>query len=278
MFQTRGLPSLRPANAVFALAAALALPANLSAQRAPDEKPVSVMVVADFHMSNPGRDMHNLSVDDVLAPHRQAEIAKITAGLAAFHPSAVMAEWPADDARERYAEYLAGTLPPDRNEVVQLGFRLAKAVGLQNLYGIDVDGDFPYDAVLDFAKAHGQSELLDRANVEIEALIKTQADLLKTKGISGTLRYLNDPDRLSRDNSFYRKMLRVGSGSSQPGVDLLTAWYRRNFAICANLLQNSHPGDHIIVFYGSGHAFLLRQCVTESPGFVLVEPNSFLPN
>jgi hypothetical protein len=40
---------------------------------------------------------------------------------------------------------------------VQLGFRLAKAAGLQNVYGIDVDGDFPYDAVLDFAKAHGQS-------------------------------------------------------------------------------------------------------------------------
>jgi hypothetical protein len=269
---------MRPTNAVCALAAVLALSANLSAQRAPDEKPVSVMVVADFHMSNPGQDMHNLSVDDVLAPDRQAEISKVTAGLAGFHPSAVMAEWPADYARERYAEHLAGTLPPNRNEVVQLGFRLAKTAGLQNVYGIDVDGDFPYDAVLDFAKAHGQSELLDRANIEIEALVKTQADLLKTKGISATLRYLNDPDRLSRDNSFYRKMLRVGSGSSQPGVDLLTAWYRRNFAICANLVQNSHPGDHIVVFYGSGHAFLLRQCVTESPGFVLVEPNSFLPN
>lgn len=266
------------ANAVFALAAVLTFPANLCAQQAPNEKPVSVMVVGDFHMSNPGQDIHNLSVDDVLAPDRQAEIAKVTAGLAGFHPSAVMAEWQADYARERYAEYLAGTLPPNRNEVVQLGFRLAKAAGLQTFYGIDVNGDFPYDAVLDFAKAHGQSDLLDRANVEIEALLKTQADLLKTKGISATLRYLNDPDRLSRDNSFYRKMLRVGSGSSQPGVDLLTAWYRRNFAICANLLQNSHPGDRIVVFYGSGHTFLLRQCITESPGFVLVEPNSFLPN
>ena len=32
-----------------------------------------------------------------------------------------------------------------------------------------------------------------------------------------------------------------------------------------------------MVFYGSGHAFLLRQCVSETPGFRLVEPNDYLP-
>ena len=57
----------------------------------------------------------------------------------------------------------------------------------------------------------------------------------------------------------------------------LTAWYRRNFLICANLLQLSRPGDRIVVFYGAGHAFLLRQCVQETPGFKLVEPNDYLP-
>ena len=31
-----------------------------------------------------------------------------------------------------------------------------------------------------------------------------------------------------------RSMLRVGDGTEQPGVDLVTPWYRRNFLICAN--------------------------------------------
>jgi len=243
----------------------------------PPEGAVSVMVVADFHMANPGHDMHNVAVDDVLAPGRQAEIAKITDSLADFHPTKVMAEWPADLANARYGDYLAGKLGSNRNEVVQLGFRLAKTVGLKQVYGIDADGDFPYEPIQVFAKTHGQSELLDRANADIEALVQAQTDLLKSKGIGATLRYLNDPDRISRDNGFYRQMLRVGSGRQQPGVELLTAWYRRNFLICANLIQNSLPGDRIVVFYGSGHAFLLRQCVAESPQFVLVEPNSFLP-
>jgi Family of unknown function (DUF5694) len=37
------------------------------------------------------------------------------------------------------------------------------------------------------------------------------------------------------------------------------------------------PGDRIVVFYGAGHAYLLRQCVREVPGFELVEPNTYLP-
>jgi hypothetical protein len=47
--------------------------------------------------------------------------------------------------------------------------------------------------------------------------------------------------------------------------------------ICANLVQLARPGDRIVVFYGSGHAFLLRQCVAETPGFRLVEANAYLP-
>lgn len=90
-------------------------------------------------------------------------------------------------------------------------------------------------------------------------------------------RFLNDPKRLISDNGFYRSMLRVGGGAEQPGVGLLTAWYHRNFLICANLIQLAKPGDRVVVFYGAGHSFLLRQCVAETPGFVLAEANDYLP-
>jgi hypothetical protein len=238
--------------------------------------PVSVMIVGGYHMSNPGHDLHDIKAEDVLLPKQQAEIAAITDSLASFRPTKVMAEWPADLVNERYAKYVAGTLPPSRNEVVQLGFRLAKKTNARAL-GIDVDGEFPYEAVQAFAKTHGQTQLLDRESAETAKLTERQTELLETRGIAATLRDLNDPNRLKDDNRFYREMLYVGAGSEQPGADLLTAWYHRNFMICANILQNSQPGDRIVIFYGSGHAFLLRQCVTETPGFKLVEPNDYLP-
>jgi hypothetical protein len=244
---------------------------------AADAPPVRVMIVGGFHMSNPGRDLHNVSVDDMLSPVRQAQIAAVTDALARFKPTAVAAEWPADVAAQRYAEYRAGKLAPSHNEVVQLGFRLAATAGLDKFYGIDVDGDFPYDAVEAYATAHGQHAWLDGANADIAAMVRRQDDLLKTGTVAATLRFLNDPARLESDNAFYRTMLHVGGGTAQPGADLLTAWYRRNFLICANIVQLAKPGDRIVVFYGSGHAFLLRQCVREMPGFELAEPNDYLP-
>jgi hypothetical protein len=241
-------------------------------------EPVSVMIVGDFHMSNPGRDMHNMQADDMLEPKRQAEIVAVTDALAKFKPTLVAAEWPADIVDQRYADYLKGTLPPSHNEVVQLGFRLAKTARLKSFAGIDVDGDFPYDAVDAYAKAHGQSDILVSANVEVEKFVKAQDAALANGTVGGVLRFLNDPALIKEGNAFYRSTLWVGSGKDQPGADLLTQWYRRNFLICANLVQRAKPGDHVVVFYGSGHAFLLRQCVTEMPGYKLIEPNDYLPN
>jgi len=102
--------------------------------------------------------------------------------------------------------------------------------------------------------------------------------LLKTGTVSQVLRWLNDPNVAADNNAFYRSMLKIGGGAQQPGADLLAAWYKRNFYICANIVQLAKPGDRIVVFFGSGHEFLLRQCVSEMPNYKLVEPNDYLSN
>lgn len=240
-------------------------------------EPVQVMIVGDFHMSNPGKDLHNMQVDDMLSPARQAQIAAVTDALARFKPTLVAAEWPADITAQRYADYRAGKLPPSHNEVVQLGFRLAATMDLVTVHGIDADGDFPFEAVQAYATAHGQSAWLDEAGAQVEAMVREQDDRLRTGTVAALLRWINDPKAVTQGNTFYRNMLHIGGGTEQPGAGLLAAWYKRNFLICANLIQLAKPGDRIVVFYGSGHAFLLRQCISETPGFQLVEPNDYLP-
>ena len=259
-----------------ALAGAMSLAADM-ARADVQPAPVQVMVVGLFHLSNPGHDLHNMKVDDVLAPKRQAELAAITDALARFKPDKVAVEWPRETVDDRYPKYLAGSLPPSRNEVVQLGFRLAKTAHASGVYGIDADGDFPYEPVKTYADAHGLSSQLDAEGAKVDRQMAEQQRLLAEQGLSAALRRVNEPALIDESNAFYRNVLRIGSGNEQPGAELLAAWYRRNFLICANLLQLAKPGDHIVVFYGSGHAFLLRQCVRETPGFQLVEPNDYLP-
>jgi hypothetical protein len=240
------------------------------------DKPVEVMIVAAFHMANPGKDALNTQSGDVLLPAAQAEIQKVTDALARFKPTIVAAEWPAEIVAARWPKYLDGSLEPSRNEVVQLGFRLAKQTGAK-VIGADAPADFPYGPVTDYAKAHGREAIMAGAMGVLEAQSNAANETLKTKGIVATLRLMNDPARLAADNGFYRTTLRIGGGAEQPGVNLLAAWQRRNLMTCAILIQAAQPGDRAVVFFGAGHAYLLRQCVQETPGFKLVEANAWLP-
>jgi hypothetical protein len=237
-----------------------------------------VMLVGTFHMSNPGADLHNVKVDDMLAPQRQTEIEAVANALARFKPTRVGVEWPADVVNERYAKFLAGTLPPSHNEVVQLGFRLAHKLNLPQVDGLDVDGDFPFDDVAAWAKAHGRGGEIDRVMAEGEAEVRKQTALQESKSVGGILRSLNEPAAIALNHSFYPPMLTMGSGAEQPGVKLVSAWHQRNLAICARLLQTVKPGDRVVVFYGQGHVYLLRQCLREQPGIKVVDSLDYLPD
>jgi hypothetical protein len=258
----------------FLVALALAAVSLLPSQAA--DAPIEVLVVGTYHFGNPGRDQHNVTSDDVLKPARQAQLEGVDAALAKFRPTRVAVEWPKAVVDERYAKFLAGTLEPSRNEVVQLGFRAARTAKLDRVDGIDADGDFPYDAVAAWAAGHGMKARLDAAGAATEKRVQAITQLQAEGTIGETLRMMNRPESIAADAAWYGDLLRYGSGDEQPGANLLAAWTRRNLEICARLVQAARPGDRVLVFYGAGHAHLLRQCVREVPGFRLVEANDFL--
>lgn len=233
------------------------------------------MLVGTFHFDNPGLDYRNLKVDDMLAPARQREIAAVAAALGRFRPTRIGVEWTAERAARGYAEYVAGTGEPARGEVVQLGFRIARAAGLRSVDGLDVPMGLPFEAAMAYAASHGRQSVIDEATRYSDAAVARQDRELKTRGIAATLRLLNDP---ANDNGhhLYRLLLTAGGGAEQPGAEVAVAWYRRNLLTCAKLLQAARPGDRVLVFYGAGHLPLLRQCVTETPGYELVDPLPYL--
>lgn len=254
-----------------------ALVAMLVAPDAAAEAPARVMIVGTYHMANPGRDLHNVEAVDVLADERQAELERIATALAAFRPTLVAVEWPADVTDERYARYREGTLEPSRNEVVQLGFRLARKVGLEEVHGVDSGGDFPFGAVQQWAKTNGRGDELAEWNATVKAHVETLNRLQQEKTIAETLRYMNTPESVAWGQGTYMELLRLGAGEEQPGAALLESWAGRNYRICAKLLQELERGDRAIVLYGAGHSHYLRRCAIDTPGVELVEPNEYLP-
>jgi hypothetical protein len=243
---------------------------------AADAAKTQVMLVGTYHFANPGRDIHNVEAVDVLAAERQREIGKVVTALEKFKPGRVGVEWPEQAAQESYAKFLAGTLPENRNEVVQLGFRLARESGLKSVHGLDVAGDFPFEALATWANNNGRKGEIDALMAFGAKEVEHISGLQQRTSIGGVLRYLNGQASIALNHSLYPPMLTMGSGDDQPGVKLLSAWYTRNLAICARLLQQMNPGDRVVVFYGQGHIYLLQQCLREQPGVQLVDPQSYL--
>ncbi len=259
----------------------LALCGVLVALQATAAEPVRVMVLGTFHFANPGLDLANAKVDDVLQPRRQAELQALAEGLARFRPTVVAVERDADPAPDRalksYADYLAGQGRDDRNEIVQVGFRLARLAGLQRVVGIDTNGDFPFEALQAWAQGHGRAADLQREIELIQAQVKRMEQQQQTLTIGQVLRVMNQPATIRDDNGFYMRMLGYGDGQQQPGAALVGAWAARNLAICARLVQVARPGDRVVVVYGAGHSHSLRQCVSDMPGWQLVEAVDYLP-
>src|SRR5215470_1144080 len=229
-------------------------------------KKAHVLVLGSFHMANPGHDIFNLQVDDVLTPKRQKEIAETVAALAKFRPTKIAIESdPGGKRVQQYQDYLDGKYALTRNEIDQLGFRLAKELGHKPIYPIDVEGEFPFDKVQAFAKRNGKQQALDEWMAMIPKLLDKESEILKKGTITDLLLFMNREQQVREDQEAYMDFAQFAGGGEYPGPDLLAEWYRRNARIFANLRSIiSSPEERVLVIYGAGHLYWLQRNVLDS--------------
>ncbi len=215
-----------------------------------------ILVLGVYHMANPGHDIYNMKADDVLAPKRQTEITRLIDVLKKFHPTKIAIEAGVGSQRveKEYSDYLAGRYTLTNNETNQIGYRLAKELGHHEIYPVDVEGDFPWQRLANYAKANGISAKLDSISAGWGKLVQEQSDILQSHTILETLEYMNSDARAAKDMSLYYATVSFGDPSEYAGPDLLAAWYQRNIRIYNNIVNLiESPNERILVIYGSGH-------------------------
>jgi len=254
-----------------------------------DPDAVQVMVLATYHMDNPGADLNNAQIDPVTTQAKQAELEAVADALARFNPTAIAVERVASDQAtmldQGYLAFTPADLTSKPDERVQIAYRLASRLKLARVYAIDEQdrpGEpsyFPFEPVAAWASANGREADLQALFEPVQAEIsKMEADQ-KTHTIGQLLARINAPDNLLGEagHGLYMKTLTLGSGADQPGAVLNGRWYTRNAIIFAKLRQVAKPGDRIVVVYGSGHSYWLREIARRTPGFKLVDPENYLP-
>jgi hypothetical protein len=259
-----------------ALALAAAMPTLAqqpsAGEPAPPAARAEVLVLGVYHMANPGKDIFNMKADDVLAPKRQAEIARLVEALTRFHPTKIAVERDVWDDRipKDYADYVAGKHELTRNEIEQIGFRLARELGHKTVYPVDVDGEFPFQRVVNYAKASGRSKELDAMMGETGAMVKAQGQYLASHSVLETLLYMNADDKVAEDVGFYYRQAHFGEPGDWAGADLVADWFRRNVRIYSNVARLADsPNERVLAIFGAGHLGWLRHDVSSDPTFRL---------
>lgn len=223
--------------------------------------------------------MHNLVVDDVLAPHRQAEMAEVGYALAAFEPTKVLVEAPRGHPYlSKYDLYVRGEQELERSEIQQIGFRVASLCGLTEVIGIDVPGEFWNPRIDELSETDaGIAAILAELDQLGKSGVEEHQQLLATSTLAGVLRGMNTPAALANLLLDYLAYLpRIVTKDEYLGADVTANWYRRNLHIFAELLSEAGGAQKLLVIFGAGHVPVLRHLIEGSTLFSIHEVADYL--
>jgi hypothetical protein len=236
-------------------------PAGAAEPTAPEVKPLPrVLLLGLFHFHNPGLDAVKFEPIDVMAAEQQAYLVALAGRLASFAPTRVLLEYPqkSDEAmNQRYADYLAGRFELGRNEIYQLGFRVARLMGHERVYGIDAQAPRGGTGLWDYLAERPEMQQ------DLERLIAAESERLqrmhRALSLGEILALSNSVEEDRRNKGFYMYLNPVAAGSGLfLGADDAAAWWHRNLRMYALIQEQAQPGERVLVIAGSGHTAILR--------------------
>jgi Family of unknown function (DUF5694) len=247
-----------------------------------DRLPSKVLLLGTFHFGYPNLDGHKTDSSkfiDVKSPQRQMEIEELAEVIRRFKPTRIYVEsshQPWIDSL--YKEYLNGSYQLGRNEIFQLGFRIARQMNHTQLYAVDT---WPFSN--EHYKRFPIIDSLWNDNSAVDSLrdnywaaqYKTFYDVGDSVELVLTMLenflLMATPEVVQRMHGHY-----LASGfakESTAGADILSLWwYNRNLRIFNNILRTKPAAnDRIVVLFGNGHTPILKHCFYSSPEFEVVE-------
>jgi uncharacterized protein DUF5694 len=230
-----------------------------------------VMVVATSHFDK-----------SILAEQNQDSIQDLLNKLIQFQPTKVVLEWEpsrTEKINKAYQAYLKSQfdIADKPNEVYQLGFKLAKQAGHQQLYLFDNQTEyigslknFSFKTFTDYAKSH-DAGFFDRFEKQLITNFEYNQQLISNLTVAEQISVMNSP-QYQRINQQRMHMyeLRVGIQKNWLGPDWLGRWYQRNIRMLGNLLKLAQPNERLLIFVGDNHKWVLDSLIDKTPDLELV--------
>ncbi|MFM9948712.1 MAG: DUF5694 domain-containing protein [Saprospiraceae bacterium] len=249
---------------------------------------VSIMILGTFHFnfSENSSDFKGENNFDIHTESRQKELLTLIEKIKQFNPTKIAVEMMLSDQLvmdSLFKAYSIGAWELGRNEVYQIGFRLANELRLNGVSCVDtrpeqieVDTTIP-DLEL-YSKQRNELEKWEAYN-EPNYQTNTYVENLRSRmTIVDYLLFLNNEMVKRRYKQFFLTgLVDVGAGDTYIGADLTGYWYRRNTRIFSNIKKLVVTGnERILVIYGNSHAWVLEELFEASPEFNIFKIDEML--
>jgi hypothetical protein len=257
-----------------------------SAQEWEQPPQTKVMTLGVFHFAYPNLDAVVVAEEDqisVLDEPYQSEIISIVRAIEKFSPTIICVERVPDRQNftdSLYSLYLDGSLQPARNEIYQLGFRIAKNLNLPGVICVDDPGRH-YDNINElFQDSTRLGGLVEHYQNSPDSIYQVHTFSGRISSIIDELIRKNSPEYITDRLSIY--LLNPFKYEEEPGdflgVDFETGrWYNRNLRIFRNVQRMPQsPDDRILLIVGAEHLNLLNLFFDISKEYEFISPLPYL--
>lgn len=243
-----------------------------------DSREPHVLLLGMFHFQDAGLDGYKPRFAfDVREPRRRREVDRVVEQLAAWKPTRVLVEAPLSRQTRLdslYAIYPGAGLDTLRNETYQIGFRLAKRLGLPGVVACDAPPRF-LDADMSDEEYERRAAALATTYSSSTGwddrfgwLYGVDDSLKSVVPLAATLRYVNSESRLRAGHGHYLvgALLRGAPGEYLGADGFVSGWYTRNLRIYSNIVRSFRgPDERVVVIFGAGHVPILRELFLATP-------------
>ncbi len=263
----------------------------ISCQNSTDRKPtegqvesnkVQVLLVGSSHWNNyrqGGFDIAQTNEIDILSEDYQKELESIANKIAKFGPDKIFVERTLayqpklDSLFNLYKNTNWGQ--DKRNEIYQLGFRVASKLNHKQIFGIDYrNTSFPYDSLMSAMTIANQEKLIHKFNLDIEEYENQYNGLVNDKAsLIDIFNFLNNKEQRRINLDWYLSGAnQAGTIDNNIGSFLASEWIKRNI-FSYGLIQKyvEEKDKKIMVLMGAGHIAVLENLINSKSDWKTIE-------
>lgn len=266
------------------------LPSQIPAQ-APSPK-IKVFLLGTFHFSQTD------STYNVLEEKHQQSIHELCQIIAKQQPDKVFIERQPEyefqnkiDSLFTLFSKMKSSKLRAKNELVQVGFRVAKMLGHKKVYQCDHPGRYGslYRNSMEYAKTNKQTGYLDatvKGTVVREDDLVNEDSLMQHSTLLEYIQWINSDAVMSTSHASYvsnyplvgsKDFYNYDDDNTLIGAELTADWYRRNIMIYTKMISHlTFDEKAIFLIMGGDHIPILKHLFESNPNFEVMKAESWL--